>query len=176
LAVKLIAKLANALVDARPEFSVTERLGFQVPGSPIPDSGYKVLSTELLNTNDFSFDLDRGLLHKDTGKPYDGDEPYIAFLLDGTQNDSFKNFTPTAASAAILSRFLSQKEGSQVAIETITESFKLYSDLRYRKEADRLQEEIAKLPAGSEERQKLEQRRDAAIANILEKLLKPSGT
>lgn len=173
-AVKLISKLANALVDARPEFSVTEKLEFQVPLSPIPTSGYKVLSTPSLNTNDFSFDLKQGLIHKDTQKPYNGDEPYIVYLLDGTQNDSFKNFTPTAASAAMLSRFLSQKEGSQVAIETITDSFKLFSDLRYRREADRLQDEIAKHPAGSEERKKLEERRAAAIANILEKLLKPS--
>jgi hypothetical protein len=174
MAVKLISKFANALVDARPEFTVTEKLEFQVPGSPIPTSGYKVLSTASLNKDDFSFDLDLGLIHKDTKKPYDGDEPYIVFMLDGTQNDSFKNFTPTAASAAMLSRFLSQKEGSQVAIETITDAFKLYSDLRYRREADRLQAEIAKLPEGSEERKKLEERRAAAIANILEQLLKPS--
>ena len=172
-AIKLMGRLVNALVDARPEFTVTERLDFQVPGSPIPDSGYKIISNDSLNHADFNFDLRRGLTHKDTGRPYDGDEPYIAFLLDGTPNDAFKEFTPTAASAAILSRFLNQKEGSEVAIGAVAEAFRVYSDLRYRREADRLQHEIGQLPEGSDERQILEQRRSAAIANILENLLKP---
>ena len=149
MAVKLVSKLANALVDARPDFSVTEKLEFQIPGSPISGSGYNVLSTAPLNTSDFSFDLKQGLIHKATNKPYDGDEAYIVYMLDGTQKYSFKSFTPTVASAAMLSRFLSQKEGSQVAIETMTEAFKLFSDMRYRREADRLQKEIEKLPADS---------------------------
>ncbi|MDQ1708215.1 MAG: hypothetical protein QOJ88_1426 [Pyrinomonadaceae bacterium] len=172
-AVKLLSKLANALVDAHAEFSVSDRLEFQVPDSPIPVAGYRVLSTPSLNHADFNFDLEQGLLHKDTGKPYDGDEPYVVFYVDGSKNDSFKEFTPTAASAAQLSKFLSQKEGSEVALGTITDAFKLFSDVRYRREADRLNKEIVKLPAGSAERKKMEESRDAAIANILEELLKP---
>jgi len=115
------------------------------------------------------------LVHKDTGQRYDGDEPYFVVLVDGTQNDSLKAFTPTAVSAAILSRFLSEKESSEVAIETITDAFKLYSDLQFRREADRLEKEIAKLPAGDARKDELGKKRDAALANILEEMLKPSA-
>lgn len=172
-AIKLVSRLLNSLVDARPEFSLTERLDFQVPGAPIPDSGYKIVSNDALNHADFDFDLRRGLVSKQSGQPYDGDEPYIAFLLDGTRNDAFKEFTPTAASAALLSKFLNQREGSELAMEAITEAFRVYSDLRYRREADRLQHEIGTLPEGCDERRDLEVQRGAAIANILDCLLKP---
>ncbi|HEX8211671.1 MAG TPA: hypothetical protein VF584_15970 [Longimicrobium sp.] len=172
-AIKLLSKLVNSLVDARPEFSVTERLDFNVPGSPVPQSGFKIVHGRSLDPAGFEFDVQKGLIHKDTKRPYDGDEPYIAYLLDGGKNDSFKEFTPTAASAAMLSRFLSQKEGSEVAIDAITDAFKLYNDLRYRQEADRLQKQIDKLPADSEERKTLEARRKAALDNILQDLLRP---
>jgi hypothetical protein len=173
-AIKLVSKFVNALVDARPDFSVTERLDFQVPGSPIPDSGYKIVSNDTLDHGNFRFDLRLGLVHKDTGRPYDGDEPYIVFLLDGTKNDHLKEFTPTAASAAVLSRLLSQREGSELVMGPISDAFRLYSDMRYRREADRLAAEIAKLPEDSDERAELENRRMAAVTNILEDLIKPA--
>ena len=93
-------------------------------------------------------------------------------LLDGTRNDRLSSFAPTAASAALLDRFLSQKEGSQVAIEKITDAFKLYSDFQYRREADDLFRRLTELPANQPERSKVEQRRAAAMATILEPLLK----
>jgi hypothetical protein len=172
-AIKLVSRLANALVDSRPDFSVTERLDFQIPGSPVPTAGFKVLHQNSLDVSALEFDLEKGLLHRDTRQPYDGDEPYIVFLLDGSKNDSFKAFTPTVASAAMLSRFLSQKEGTEMAIQTLTDSFKLFNDLRFRQEADRLQKQIDALPDTSEERKLLVERRDALLANILEDLLKP---
>lgn len=172
-AIKLVGKLANALVDARAEFSMTERLDFEIAGSEIPMSGFKIVHSPAIDPAAFEFDINAGLVHKDTKRPYAGDEPYIAYLLDGGKNNSFKNFTPTAASAAMLSRFLSQKEGSEVALEAITDAFKLYNDFRYRQEADRLQKEIEKLPADSDERKKLEARRKAVTDNILQDLLKP---
>lgn len=44
---------------------------------------------------------------------------------------------------------------------------------RRRKEADRLTEEIRQLPPGSDKAADLELRKQAAIANILERLLRP---
>jgi hypothetical protein len=38
-------------------------------------------------------------------------------LRDGKKQDAFKDFAPTAATAALLERFLSKKEGSAVAIK-----------------------------------------------------------
>lgn len=172
-AIKLVSKLVNALVDARPEFSVTHPLEFKIPGSEVPNPGYKIAKSSALADEDFDFDLQKGLIDKKTKQPYDGDEPYVVFLLDGSRNDNLKEFVPTAASAALLSRFLEQREGSEVAIDSITDALKLSSDLRYRKDADRLQRELEALPGDSSERALLEAKRKAAIANILEDLLKP---
>ncbi|MBX3024669.1 hypothetical protein KF840_07150 [bacterium] len=171
-AIKLLAPLADALVDAKPDFSVTERLEFEIPGSPLPTAGFKVLTSPTFDHTAFEFELGKGLIHKDTHSVYEGDEPYIVFLLDGTKNDAFEKFTPTAASAALLSRFLTQKEGSELLLNTIVDATKLYNDFKFRSEADRLEEKIKQTPEGPE-LEELKKKRKAMIDNILTDLLKP---
>ena len=95
------------------------------------------------------------------GRAYDGDEPYVVLLLDGRRQDAFKDFTPTAATAAMLERFLRQKDGSEVVISTIVDAVKLHSDLRHRREADRLVEQLGGLDPGSAEAQALKKKIDA---------------
>lgn len=175
MAIKLISRLANSLVDSKPEFTETERLEFEVPGSTIPAAGFKVVCSKQFDHTQFRFEYEKGLVHKDTGVRYEGDLPYIVYLLDGTKNESLANFTPTAATAAQLSRFLSQKEGSTTVIEAIVDGLKLYNDAKFRGEADRLAKVIEKLPEDSTERVELEKKRQAFIANIISELLKPSN-
>ena len=86
-AIKLVSKLVRSLADARPDLTVHHRFDFEVAGAPIPSSGYWVLSNATLNHEAFRFDLEHGLVDKATNRTYDGDEPYVVLLLDGTRND-----------------------------------------------------------------------------------------
>jgi hypothetical protein len=171
LAIKLVSGLINALVDSKAEFSVSERLEFELPGGEPLSSGYRVLCESTFDPTPLAFKLGVGLVDSQ-GQPYSGDEPYIVILLDGKKQDSFKEFTPTAATAALLERFLQQKDGSEVVISSIVDAVKLYNDFRFRAEADKL---TAQLPSDkeSEEFKALKKKIDALLANIGEPLLKP---
>jgi hypothetical protein len=171
LAIKLLSKVVNTLSDARAEFSVSERLEFELPDGGQMMAGYRVLCEPTFDPTPYTFKLGVGLVDAH-GKPYAGDEPYVVLLLDGKKQDAFKEFTPTAATAALLERFLEQKDGSEVVISTVVDAFKLFNDLRFRREADQLR---TRLPSDStsEEYKTLEKKINALLANIGEPLLKP---
>jgi hypothetical protein len=173
LAIKLVSTVVNALTDSKPEFSMSERLEFELPdGAPLTP-GYRVLCEPTFDPTDFTFKLGAGLIDVN-GRPYDGDEPYVVLLLDGRKQDAFKEFTPTAATAALLDRFLQQKDGSDVVISTIVDAVKLYSDFRFRREVDRLNE-LLPTDTNSDEYKALKKKIDALLANIGEPLLKPKA-
>ena len=173
-AIKLASTVVNSLSDATAEFSVSERLEFELPdGAPLV-AGHLVLCEETFDPTPFTFKVGAGLLDAD-GKAYAGDEPYVVLLLDGRQQDGFKDFTPTAATAALLERFLQQKDGSDVVINSIVEAVKLYSDLRFRKEADRLAGQLEALDPASAPYATLKKKIDALLANVGEQLLKPKA-
>lgn len=174
LAIKLVSTVANALGDARPEFSVSERLEFELPDGAALGAGYLVLCEPTFDPTPLTFKLGIGLVDA-AGKAYDGDEPYVVLLLDGRRQDAFKDFTPTAATAAMLERFLQQKDGSEVLISTIVDAVKLHSDLRYRREADRLADELSGLDPNGAESKALKRKIEALVANIGEELLRPNA-
>jgi hypothetical protein len=174
LAIKLVSSVVNALSDSRGEFSVSERLEFGLPdGGDIP-AGYRVLCDAAFDPTPLQFKLGSGLVDAN-GRAYDGDEPYVVLLLDGRKQDAFKEFAPTAATAALLEKFLQQKEGSELVIGAIVDAVKLFNDLRFRKEADKLQSELAGLDPASEEAKKLKTKINALLANVGEQLLKPKA-
>jgi hypothetical protein len=174
LAIKLVSSVVNALKDSRAEFNQSERLEFELPdGGPMPP-GYRVLCDPAFDPSPLSFKLGVGLVDAN-GRAYDGDEPYVVLLLDGKRQDAFKDFTPTAATAALLERFLQQKDGSEVVISAIVDAVKVYSDVRFRKEADQLREQLAGLDQNSSEYAALKKKVDALLANIGEPLLKPKA-
>lgn len=173
LAIKLVSKAVNSLADARPEFAVSERLEFELPdGGPV-SAGYRVLCEPTFDPTPFSFKLGVGLVDAQE-RQYTGDEPYVVLLLDGKKQDAFKNFAPTAATAALLERFLQQKEGSEVIIDAVVDAFRLYNDLRFRKEADKLATQLP-TDANSDEYKAVKKKMDALLANIGEQLLKPKS-
>jgi hypothetical protein len=174
LAIKLVSSVVNSLADAKPEFSVSERLEFELPdGAPIA-AGHLVLCEDTFDPTPYTFKLGVGLI--DTGgRPYAGDEPYVVLLLNGKREDGFKDFTPTAATAALLERFLQQKEGSDVVISSIIDAVKLYNDVRFRKEADRLGSELGGLDPKSDQYKALKKKIDALLANVGEPLLRPKS-
>jgi len=55
------------------------------------------------------------------------------------------------------------------------DALKLYNDVKFRREADRLAAEIERLEEGSVERKEKEAQREAALANIVDELLKPDA-
>jgi hypothetical protein len=174
LAIKLVSSVVNALSDSRAEFSVSERLEFELPdGGEIP-AGYRVLCESTFDPTPLQFKLGSGLVDA-KGGVYDGDEPYVVLLLDGRKQDAFKEFAPTAATAALLEKFLQQKEGSELVIGAIVDAVKLFNDLRFRKEADTLQSQLAGLDPASDEAKKLKKKIDALLANVGEQLLKPKA-
>jgi hypothetical protein len=173
LAMKLVSTVVNALTDSKPEFSISERLEFELPdGAPLTP-GYRILCEPSFDPTPYSFKLGTGLIDAN-GRPYTGDEPYVVLLLDGKKRDAFREFTPTAATAALLDRFLQQKDGSDLVISAIVDAVKLYSDFRFRREVDRLN---AMLPSdtNSEEYKALKKKIDALLANIGEPLLMPKA-
>jgi hypothetical protein len=172
MAIKLVSTVVNALSDSRAEFSVSERLEFELPdGAPVA-AGHLVLCENTFDPTKFTFKLGVGLVDE-AGRAYNGDEPYVVLLLDGKRHESFKDFTPTAATAALLERFLQQKDGSEVVIGAIVDAVKLYSDLRFRKEADKLSERLEELDPNSDEFKAMKKKIDALLANVGEKMLKP---
>jgi hypothetical protein len=174
LAIKLVSSVLNAISDSRPEFKVSERLEFELPdGRPLA-AGHLVLCETSFDPTPYSFKMGTGLVDRN-GAPYEGDEPYVVLLLDGKKRDAFKDFTPTAATAALLERFLQQKDGSEVVINSIVDAVKLYSDLRFRKEADRMKSELEGLDKNSEQYKALQKKIEALLANIGEQLLKPKA-
>ena len=90
----------------------------------------------------------------------------------GSSQPSLTNFAPLMASASLLGRFVSQKQGSEVMMDTVLSAMQLYNDFTYRKKAEELQQQVAALPAASEVRKKLEDQVAALNASISETRLK----
>ena len=60
-------------------------------------------------------------------------------------------------------------------IGSIIDAIKVFNDVRFRREADRLSSELKGIDSNSEEGQALKKRFDALIANIGDQLLKPKA-
>ena len=68
--------------------------------------------------------------------------------IDGTPHEELISFTPTAASAAILSRFFGIKDGQAQPFESLLDAIKLYNDFGFRQQIERLDKQIDRLPDG----------------------------
>jgi hypothetical protein len=175
-----IAKLAGtggeALFDGKAAFSTSEGLDFFLPGSiPIP-SGFALITDNNVNAIDPLF-LEKYHVDKNgqvvdaSGKKYQGDIPFIVISIDGSTQKDLESFTPTAATAAILSRFYGMKDGQQQNLDTLINAIKIYNDLKYRTQVDTLDKEIEQCTVTSQ-KEELQKKRDALAKNILTDLLK----
>jgi hypothetical protein len=174
--IKLAGRLAEKLVDGRPAFSVTESLSFLRPGDDRPDEGFHLMTEDGfdLEAEGCEFDPDNGtLVYKSSGAAYDGPHPYVVFSLDGTENEDYELFTPTAASAALLKQFYHIGEGQQQPLDTLLDAVKLYNDWQFRTKADKAGKELAQLEQGSEAYDKKQAEYNAFVANILNESLRP---
>lgn len=172
---KLAGGIGNGLFDGKPEFSITEPINFDVPGSEIATADFRVLAHSDTLQHEYSYDDKRGLIHKQTGELYKGEEPYAVISLDGRERTNLAEFAPTAASASILKRFFNLGQDVRTPIDTIVEGIKLASDMRFRNKALDVQRSLDKLPEDSPDRARLKKQYDALLKNIENDLFKPKA-
>lgn len=181
LAAGMIAKIAGAageaLFDGSPAFNSSVGLDIYLPGKPPLEPGFALIIDGNVDSIDKHFRSKyqvnaTGKVVDASGQEYQGEIPYIVVSYDGTEYREFSSFAPTAASAAILDRFFGIKDKQALPINTFIDAIKLYNDVQFRKEVDRLDEQITMLPDG-EEKAKLKEKRNAYVKNILEDVLKP---
>jgi hypothetical protein len=175
---RLAADLGKALFDGQPAFRESVTLNFDLPQLPLTQADFRVVAPPDFDVEPFSVDPVKGLVRKDGGQRYDGPFPYVILALDGRRrDDEFGQFAPAALTAAQLERFLSAKDGAEVAVDTLLESLKLFNDVRFRSQADALKRKIDRdcADSDSEECRKLKERHRALLDNVLSDTLKPAG-
>jgi len=174
---KLVGLAGESLFDGKPCFSASEPLNIYWPGTVPLQSGYAVITdgnADRVN-EDFrkNFQLNnKGQLVDKSGKKYSGEIPYIVISIDGSEHEELANFSPTAASTAVLSRFYGVKNGQSEPIDLLVDAIKVYNDLHFRQDIDRLDREIAKTTDAAK-LDMLKTKRDAISKNILTDLMKP---
>jgi hypothetical protein len=175
---KLIGKIGEAIFDSTPEFNSSDALDIYLPGKPPLPAGYILITSDNVDAVDPNFRTKYKVSKEGTvvevANPqtiYKGDIPYVVISVDGTQDDELKKFTPTAASAAVISRFFNIREGKSVPFELMIEALKLYNDISFRKQIEQLNKQIEEMPEG-QAKEDLKKKRDALKSNILEELLK----
>ena len=152
---------ADALIDGRASFSVTDLLDFNIPGAAPPQADFRVLCH--FDASGMTHDPARGLVDR-SGALYAGSDPYVVVSLDGAERKSLASFSPTIASAAVLSQFFNMRDGAEASAQAIVAGVGLASDLKYRGDAIQLKAELA---AETDPAKKaLQGKLDATLKNI----------
>lgn len=172
---KVLGELGHRLFDRGPVFSATVPLDFLRPGARSVAADFRLVVEDDVDPaflRRYRLNSD-GVLEDNLGLPYAGDIPYVVISLDGRQNDAYKEFTPTAASAALLDRFLALGERQAKPLGPLLDALKLYNDWTFRQKADELADELGKLGHDTDEYSNTLATYDASVANIQNDLLKP---
>jgi hypothetical protein len=169
---KLASDVGSAVFTRGAALDESIELDFSFGGGSIPKPGFWVLSSAPLELQRYRFDPTSGLVEKTTGKSYDGDDPVIVLSLDGSHQPTLTNFAPLMASASLLGRFVGQKQGSEVMMDSVLSAMKLYNDFTYRKKAEDLQQQLAGLAPDNELRKKLQNQVEALNTSIGEPRLR----
>lgn len=172
---KVAGDLGHALFDGRPVLQWSETIDFDVPGTTDAEADFRILCDPGFDPGAFKFDPKRGLVDRQTNVPYRGDEPYVVLSLDGKKRDELAAFAPTAASAMLLQRFLDVQDGGEAVLDALTDAMKLYSDSRYRMQADTVAKRLEKAEKNSLEFADLNAKYHALIANIQTESMKPAA-
>jgi hypothetical protein len=158
---------ADALIDGKASFSVTDTLDFDVPGSVPPKADFRVLCK--FDARGMRYSSDDGLLQAD-GTPYKGDEPYVVVSLDGAPRKSLEAFAPTVATAGVLKQFFDMRDGTEASVTAVLDAFKLANDMKYREKAEAVQKQLA--AAAPDDKAVIQAQLDALNKNILNDVLK----
>lgn len=174
---KLIGGLGKSLVDGTPALKQTESIDLISPGSRQAVAQFVLLISDAAQESvleRYSLNNEGALaLKTDEKRPYDGEFPYAVISLDGRENDEYKNFAPTAASAAELDKFYNIHDGASQPLGTIVDALKLYNDMKFLEKAKGFSTKLNGLPDGSAERATLQAQYDACVKNIMTPELQP---
>lgn len=177
---RIVGAGGERLLDRKPVFSVSTPVNLDLPGTVPTAPGFMLMLPADVDSLDPTFrrvhhvDPKEARVVDEQGAPYTGDLPYVVLAVDGAVRDELKEFAPTQASAAILSRFLGIREGQQEPLSPLLDALKLYNDVTYRRRVDELDKRISGLPDGTE-KDALKKDRDALHENIQSDLLKKSA-
>ncbi len=165
---KMAGSIGEALFDGRPIFKETVELSFTRGGSQVPQEGFHILVSDDfdLEAEGCTFDAEQGVLLRD-GKEYDGSHPYVVISLDGRTNEAYKEFVPTAASAALLESFFHIGEGQQQSLDVVMDAVRLYNDHQFKRKADAIAERLTTMDPQSADYQRLKEKYDAYLANLV---------
>jgi hypothetical protein len=174
--VKLLADVGHTVFDGDVVFRATELINFARPGQDATPAGWRVLCRNEDKAEISKLTVGpKGQLF-DGANPYEGDAPYVVLSLDGRAVPKYEQFTATAVSAVLLDKFFGVKDSQEQSLETALEALKVYSDFRFRVQADRTAKELSSLapqdPDYAVRKKTLEDELKAAKKNILHDELK----
>lgn len=175
MVVNLAGRIGENLFDGHVAFRATDLLAFDRPGAEIPQADFRLVVMDDFDRSILQkYSLKGGRLVDGSGMEYRGDHPYVVISLDGRKVDAYENFSPTAASAALLDRFFHIGEGKEQPLDPLIDALKLYNDLKFyerAKEAKARRDAIT--DTSSAAYKKAEAEYQALLANVLTDEFKP---
>lgn len=177
-AIQLASTVADKFLNGQPVLELSEAIDLNLPGEASAVAGFLVAlpaGSELARPDMRTrYKVQNRMLCDDNGDPYNGESPYIILALDGSARPELEGFVATAASAALMSKFLPSAENTAAAVGQLVEAVKLYNDFTFRQKSDSLEKQIAatKDPA---EKAELQAQHDAVVKNIQSDLMKPGA-
>lgn len=175
VATKIAGDVARGVFDREAEFTADIPLDVARPGEEPLSAGFKLVTEVEVSEawrKEHPVGLD-GIVRDHDGSEYTGDTPFMVISVDGHQNADYEGFSATAASAALLKQYYGVGEKQAQPLSALVEGLGLYNDLKYRDEADDLKKQIDAYKGDAAGLAELELKRDAAIKNINNTLLRP---
>jgi hypothetical protein len=178
LITKLAGEAGESIFDSKPAFTSCDGLDIYWPGCPPTPPGFMLITGTDIDRIDPDFRskyriTDACEVVDDANNKYTGDIPFVVISLDGTPQDELTSFAPTAASAALLSRFYGIKDGQAHPIDSLLEAVKVCNDFHFRQQIDCIDAQTAKLQDNDPKKADLKEKRAALADNILNDLFKP---
>lgn len=176
--VKIATDLGKSLIESKAFLKDTLTFYFNTPEMPIPKPTTRIISNQdIQNFNSYipgyikeGDDSERpALIHKESGKEYQGNQPYILVSVDGRDRDQeLKEFSVRYATAELLQQFYAT-DFQEKSTEILEQAMISYNDLNYFRKAKKIRKQMKGLEEGSKEYKEKKTYLDAYIKNIQNK-------
>ena len=170
--------IGNRILDSKPEISLDAKLYFRRAGKiPVKEGKIAIVSEDFASVarNTFTISDDDRLVDKNSKETYTGNQPYAILSLDGAPlSKELQDFAPTLASAAQLKRFLAVNDGEDTDADIIVDALKLYSDYKFRLEAEELKMLLGQPDLSEKEKRRITDELNAITQNIMSDIMRPA--